>query len=317
MNEFDARLKMMAGAEVCPVPEGFEGRIGKQLEELNEAKVRKLRPARWALAAACLCVVLVGTAFAVEAVTGISILRYFSAEEYDKIMQSVDPNYRSGEEQYIGIVLPSEEMGVSLDGISKEALTFARKHEAAGDAADKEFSSLEEMEAFLGLDFYDNPVMDDLAQETYSGPELYDDDRPVSVEREHGVYLLCCPDGEGMAWIQTTHFVSKWDGTLSAVVGMEAVSARITSQSGESTVLHPEGTQLTEECFSAAWGEPVSIVRCDYSVTELSEAHTAFMSYFFVNGIRYSVIVEAGQFPEQGMELMKEILDAFVFKSVS
>lgn len=46
MSDFDKRLKAMAGAEVCPVPKGFEGRIKEQLEELHEAKVRKARPAR-------------------------------------------------------------------------------------------------------------------------------------------------------------------------------------------------------------------------------------------------------------------------------
>lgn len=61
MSDFDNRLRAMAGAEVCPVPEGFESRIEKQLEELSGTKARKLRPARWALLAACLCLVLAGT----------------------------------------------------------------------------------------------------------------------------------------------------------------------------------------------------------------------------------------------------------------
>lgn len=281
-------------------------------------KKRMPRIARTGLIAACLCVALVGTAFAVETVTGVSILRYFSGEEFEEIMQEVDPNYRAQGEQYAGIVLGNETMGVSLDGISQEALAYAREHEAAGDAADMEFASLEEAEAFLGLDFYDNPAMDALAGEEYSGPELYDGDgNLIQLPRDRGVYLLCCPDNRGMAWVFMTHFVNSGDGELTVVVGMDAVSSRIAAQSGDSITIYADGTQVTEEMFETVWGGEIPVVFLDFPETEPNEARDCFQSYFIASGVQYRVTVECGQDTERGAEVIRRVLNAFDFKKIS
>ncbi len=283
--------------------------------EVRRTGRRLPRAVRTGLVAACLCAALVGTAFAVEVATGKILLRYFSADEYNEIMETVDPGFQPGEDAHEGIVLTKDELGVSLDGISAEALAFAREREGKGEPADREFATLEEAEAFLGMDFYDNAMMDSLAAQDYIGPELYDDEgNLVQLPRDGGVSLLCCPDSGGMAWVQMFHFATSGDGDISVSIDADAVSHRIAGSGGTSTVIYEAGTQLTEEVFSTAWGADVPIVRCDFPESELREVETMFQSYFNVYGVEYAVTVRCAENAELGAEIIKEVINAFVFK---
>ena len=313
MNEFDTRLKAMAGAENCLVPGGFEDRVKQQLEELDEAKGKKLCPARWGLAAACLCAALVGTAFAVETEIGQKILRYISGGEFDKVLSEIDPNHQPSGEDYTGIVLDKEEMGISLDGVSAEALSLA------GGAGAMEFASFAEAEEFLGIDIYDNAVMEAVAGEEYSGPELYEDGglERVRLDRDVGAHLLCCADDQGMTWIQTTHYAMSGDLKLSAVITASVEAERFVNGEGASAVVYPAENELTEESYTAAWGEVVPIVRNVYPGENGSARYTEYSSHFVVKGVRYWVTVGGEGSADGGAERIREVLDAFVFQTVS
>lgn len=276
-------------------------------------KKRMPRIARAGLVAACLCVALAGTAFAVETVTGVSILRYFTGEEYDEVMQEVDPSYQPSGEGYTGIVLDKEEMGVSLNDVSAEALSLAH------GAGDQEFASFAEAEEFLGINIYDNAVMDALAKEEYAGPELYEDGCLVNVQldRDIGAYLLCCADGQGMTWIQTTHYVMSGDLKLNAVITASVEAERFVNGAGASTVIYPAENKLTEESCTTAWGEVVPIVRNIYPGDDGGARYTEYSSHFVVEGVRYWVAVGGEGDGEGGAELIRNVLDAFVFQEIS
>lgn len=65
MEQFDKMLKMMADKEECVVPDGFDERVQAALNDLpSKVKKRRLGAAKTALAAAAVCVLLMGTAFA-------------------------------------------------------------------------------------------------------------------------------------------------------------------------------------------------------------------------------------------------------------
>lgn len=278
-----------------------------------KTKKRLPRVAQAGLIAACLCVALVGTAFAVETVTGVSILRYFSGEEFDEVMQEVDPNYQPSGEDYHGFVQDKQGMGVSLSGVSAEALSLAH------GAGDKEFASFEEVEEFLGIDIYDNAAMDALTNEEYEGPELYEDGCLVSVQldRESGVYLLCCADGQGMTWVQTTHYVMTGDLELNAVITAELEAERFVDSEGVSTVIYPSENVLTEECYTTVWGVEVPIICNVYPASESSAGYTEYSAHFCAEGVRYWVAVGGESTVEGGAELIRNILDAFEFKEIS
>lgn len=71
MEQFDSLMKEMAEKEEIIVPEGFDGRVQAALDGLPSGqKKRKPGAVRAALIAAAACAVLMGTAFAANAVTG-------------------------------------------------------------------------------------------------------------------------------------------------------------------------------------------------------------------------------------------------------
>lgn len=276
----------------------------------NTRTKTRMRPAvRAGLIAACLCAALVGTVFAVEAVTGVSILRYFSGEEFDEVMQRADPNYQPSGEVYQGFLRIKEGMGVSLNNVSAEALSLA-----AGEGG-KDFASFEEAEKFLGIDIYDNAVMDALRDEAYVGPELYEDGclESVQLDRDSGAYLLCCADGDGMTWVQTTHYVTTGDLELNAVIVAELEAERFVNSTSESVVIYPAENALTEESYITVWGTEVPIV-CNVSpASETSAGYTEYSAHFSAEGVRYWVAVGGESTVEGGAELLKEILNAFEF----
>lgn len=71
MEQFDDLIREMAEKEEITVPNGFDGRVQAALEELPpKQKKRKLGAVKTALIAAAACLLLVGTAFAANAITG-------------------------------------------------------------------------------------------------------------------------------------------------------------------------------------------------------------------------------------------------------
>ena len=289
--------------------EGADGRNSK----------KRLPPiARTGLVAACLCAALVGTAFAVETVTGVSIREYFAKEEFEAVMQRLDPDFQASEEDaFCGYVIERTDEGVLLESVSDEVLTFSQTQLAAGEVPCKEFSSLEELEAFLGMSLYDNPVLEQVTELEYQRPELYEDgclDR-VTFQSSRGANLMCSSDEEGLIYFAVSDYYASSDGRVSAYVAAEAFRGGY--DAGECAYLYPDGTVLTQEEYVTDRGEAVTIIRCDYPESEWSGAYTAHVAHFYVDGVRYYVNVETRQVSGEGSSVLKDILNGFEFKEIS
>lgn len=291
------------------------------IEGVDCAKTKKRMPriARAGLVAACLCAALMGTAFAVETVTGVSIREYFAGQGFGEVMQRIDPMFQASEEDnYSGYVIQRTGEGVSLVNVSEEVLAFSQEQIAAGEVPYKMFASLEELEAYLGLDLYDNEMLERVTDMEYQETHLYEDDglTEVTFEKTRGATLMCSSDEEGLIYISVMDYYATSDGYVSVQVAAEAVRSGF--EAGEIAYAYTDGTQFTEEIYTTERGEEVVIIRCDCPPqTEWEKAYTTYVAHFYVDGVRYCVSVESRQEPEHGLKVLKDILDAFEFKEIS
>ncbi len=140
MDRFDETLRAMAREEDTPVPEGFGARLAGTLAALPP----KNRTGGWSLAAryalaACLCVVLMGTALAaVYAAGGFRSIQVNGSRGY---------TLQGGERRY-----------VPLSSLSQEVLDLSEPVKTVSRA----FSSLAEAERFCGVTLPRDPVLDGL-----------------------------------------------------------------------------------------------------------------------------------------------------------
>ena len=288
------------------------------VEEMEAAMNKKRMPKmiRAGLIAACLCGVLVGTAFAVEAVTGVSIREYFGKEEFGSVMQRLDPGFQASEEDnFCGYVIQRSGEGVDLGCLSGGVLEFSQEQLAVGAAPVKKFASLEELEAFLGIDLYDNEAFMQVTDAEYQGPELYDDNGRVTFVAARGTNLMCSNDEAGLIYFSVSDYYASSDGRLSVDVIAEAF--RNGYEAGECAYLYPDGTQLTQEEFTTDRGEAVTIIRCDYPAVGVLQPYTTHTAHFYAYGVRYSVTAKSTEGPEQGLELLKMLLNSFEFYEIS
>ena len=65
-KDFDAQMKGRAGIEVCPIPQDFEERLEKRLEELPAQARSKKRLGRRIIAIMAAVLILTGSALAIS-----------------------------------------------------------------------------------------------------------------------------------------------------------------------------------------------------------------------------------------------------------
>lgn len=292
MNDFDKRLKAMAGAEVCPVPEGFESRIKEQLEELHKAKVRKDRPARWVLAAACLCVALMGTVAAAEIFWGVFSLGPSAHPENEHatlhafLMQGTACFELDELLEEIAVLAEERDAAMAEARASDLDKYLETRHLYSERVAVAGFYSWEELSDFIGIPLAANPVLNHYPQgEAVVGPTRDADGNPLWLSAEAQYFAD-----------DTTIFVNAY--------------LRLT-QAGDESLYTPgfstdESTTVDEEVY------PMSDGSSGLIYNRVHESGASYIGVFIKDGICYWVTIHCQDGSNNKTEsLLRDIMAAY------
>ena len=289
------------------------------IEQASQSTKRRLpRPVRTVLVAACLCVALLGAAMATEELLKrADVQQYFSGSEFAEVMQKLDRMYRivsDDEDKASGYVIPWEGSGISLEDMSAEMQKLLRGCTEPGKTESIRFSSAAEMQRFVGLTLYENEVLDQLEQRALaenSAEAVYDEDGNLLAPGSEvvGAVLNCINYENGTSRLDLMRFCALNNGALEIITTAELLSYDL-ERSASTAYVFVDGTQFSEEAYMTANGDEITIIRCEVPETA---PYTQYMAHFHVHGVRYQVCIICTEDDEECGNLMKDILDAFVF----
>lgn len=256
-----------------------------------------------------------------ELMKGAIVQRFFSGSQFSEVMQNLDHGYQiipGSEDEASGYVIPWEGSGVSFESMSDEMQELFRDCAASGKAESIRFGSTAEMQEFIGLTLYENAVLDRLEQRVLAENTVevgYDEEgNPLEFGSEVvGAALNCIGYESGLNRLDLLSFYGLNNGALEVTVTAEVLSYDLEGSNGTAYVF-ADGTQFSEEAYVTANGDKITILRCDVPG---EVPYTQYAAHFHVHGVRYWVCIICLENPEDGGELMKEILDAFEFHELS
>ena len=287
------------------------------------AKRRALRPVRIAVAAACLCIALVGGAFAAEAVFGVPI---FKPMDTSPVTGEPINGFTTVVEQPEGSD-PAAPVGVLKHPVEAFSPT-AREAAAAlpaGTPGQLNFNSWDKAEEFLGMDLMNNPVL----AEAETGTVLYVDGTAVGETTCRVDYtaidgILTAAGTNGVWYLNYVDLPAEGltnpDGSaiLSSRVPVR-VEVIVRSYTDHSPIARdnmfpgmgfPEEYTFTGETYTTPSGLAVNIVAVS-SPDELYGQVTEYYAQFVLNG--NAVTVSSTFIPDAGhaYSTLKQVLDAF------
>lgn len=254
--------------------------------------VRGRRMAKIGLVAACICVLTVGTVFAASGLIGAQTGGFF---------RQADP--ADSRDAYSGYTVMRQGEGISFDGVSAQVLEMAEK--GAGKESLR-FESMAELEEYLGLELYDNELLEGLQDEAY-----------VENEKNYGAVLHCTYDGEGLAGVDTVSYWGLENGDVTVTVTTEAL--RLGNQADSTVYVYPDGTVFEKQSYTTSGGSQVDIICCekpdpgDKGLYGPDPALVSCSAHFYAEGVRYCVIIDSAGDADSAIELMKDILEGFRF----
>lgn len=296
MNDFDIKLRELAQAEKAPAPEGFEERLAEQLAGLPEKK-RRPRTVKWAMIAACLCMALVGTAAAAGAFPKLIVTDAF---------QAVRPDGK----EISGYTVQGGVVEIPLEKLSDEARTFAAEQMRL--PATKDCESWSAAEEFIGIEVANNSVLDQLepaeSSVSYDGKEIPFRcgvtisgrcDEPSCIELKVAYRL----DFAREPGISQGGFANDIGIGVSAMLYMDSSYSLETDAEQQYRFQGIKG--VTTETYVTPGGLETVIA------TMPREKETFYFAHFVLNGARFEIFAGHGPDPEQTLEVLKQVLDAF------
>ena len=271
-------------------------------EEASAPRRRRprLRPAL--LAAACLCLLLLGTALASEGFTAFPSFRVIQEHTRDGRLRT----YRSGWEVVV------ETRPIPLSSFSRQARAIPQDTQATTLGSDyvmEGFDSLQEAEDFLGLELVDNPMLD--AAEPFIG---------FSIGQEDGSSLP--------VYALLTRYWSEEDALRSVSL---SAALRLTGEDGSETTLHVTVSLRTEaadqagEVVTTSLNRPGSTYRTEEYTTASGlmavlveaaepwgeETRVDYIASFSHRGAAFRIQAFCPDDPQSALDTLKQILNAF------
>lgn len=290
--------------------------IDPVLIESADRPLKKVRRGGWlriAVIAACLCLVLAGTAVAWNS----SRVRITWVDEESEEWLK---------ENNVAYTIDHDYAYFPLDCFSDEVTEFTEElaHKLKGWA----FKSHDKLEKFLGLEIWDNPVLDAAVPgptTSLSGMK----DKPTHI------LLMASYNGKGALSISTdaSYVVDsiwvKADTQLYTDLMREDVEtiAEYGGKPGPGIVTLGDYRIEAdmEEVYTAASGLEATITRSVSAAKGAQQEIVSYLAHFDVNGIRFDVYArpypvgvmwaEYEDDPAHTLEVLKEVLDGFVFES--
>lgn len=287
MKHLDEKLRQMAREEDTPVPEGFDERLEERLSSLPGGRRRLSRGVRTALIAACLCAAVVGTVGAV--VVGFDFVGPFSQTGY---------------------TVHGELTGYPMSAFSREFQDLA----ADPGISDVECRSVAELEALLGIDLYDNPVLD-AADEQRSHRHILSRGADGTVEKIRMMnFYYFVPEGRSRAELGS----GEPDSDLADMIQVGLYTDLYTEYGqGEmgNEFYYPNQTTpdtMDREEYLTAQGLPVVILTFASEDGE-GDVRVTREAHFIYRGMRWFITCSTGRIgsQDQAEQTLKDILDAF------
>lgn len=286
------------------------------LIEAADRPLEKPRRVGWVKAAAiaaCLCLVLAGTAVAWNSSQVRIAWVDEESEEWLKennVAYTIDHDYA---------YFPTDCFSDEITGLAEELA-----HESVGWA----FQSQDELEDFLGLEIWDNPVLDAAVH----GPTT--STHGMKDEATH-ILLTAYYNGRGPTSISTdAHYIidGVWINPSTQLYtdlmreDVETIAEYHGTPGPGIVTFGDYRTEVDmEEVYTAANGLEVSITRSVSAAKGAQPEMVSYLAHFDINGIRFNVSVKPYPVgivwadyeddPEHTLEMLKEVLDGFVFES--
>lgn len=295
--------------EQVSLSEPAKNDILEQLEQKSPAK-RRIRPLRVALIAACVCLALVGGAFAVSE---------FIVEPMDV---EIDKGHAFGGEETVhdGYKIESEEvqkfpMGNFSEEIRRLDGTVTEEMKELG-LVRSFFDSWDEMEEFLGVDVMNNPVLEGAVKK-------YIYDRPLDKTMHCFAMLASNTAGEISEIYSGAYFTAdsgrRADGTEYEVevhLRTFIYTEHYGNGRGSGGVYYYEGTEFEIFEHTLPGGEVVEIVWVDTNPEDYAAEPTKITDHydvnFAINGIDYFLSCSASDEEKtETLEILKTVLDSF------
>lgn len=299
------------------------------LVEAADRSAPETRRVRWhrpAVIAACLCLVLAGTAVAAE-LSGLRVVEFFQKE-----LRSINPGWE--EEVYSGYTVAGEARYFPISELSEEVAEIDRE---ITQPTCRSFSSWAQMEEFLGIKLMENPLLEDAP----SGGRF-----DLGIPGGKGKYVLNfggwyenCVIGVhayGSFLLHGTKFRDHWEGGVQVSVEASLLTEHAAEIEGydlsQDSHYYPEKVELTQSEYVTPGGLAVTIFRADFPYEETIQTDlktgetepytqqpwTRYDARFVLNGIMYSVEVSdlsnyaGNEDSETVWDTLLEVLDGFV-----
>lgn len=302
------------------------------------AKKRAVRPVRIAVIAACLCVALVGGAFAAEAIWGVPVFTPLEENSLSggdfhgfttviEVPEGTDIEVpEKNEVPDSTTVNPLENQNINgvfkmpVDNYSQQARDVAAGLDGTR-GGDLNFDSWDEAEEFLGIELMNNPVLEDAEPgslfygtsdaeradtETACHVTLFSMDGVLTAARTEGVYIV--------------DRVKQYEGDI--LVGSVPVHVYVTVQSytkHSPIAAHemflqlgfPKDYTFTPETYTTPGGLVANIVGVNCFDSTLGGVGTEYVAQFALNGNAVTLRCTFLPDSEYALSTLKQVLDSF------
>lgn len=267
------------------------------------------RRVRWrspAMIAACLCLVLAGTALAAE-LAGVRIAWTGpGSEEWLK-------------ENGVAYTVENELAYFPLDSFSEEVAALSS--EVQNQTVSWPFASWDELEEYLGRNVLDNLALDEAAK----GPDAA---FQGSTEKWTNILLMAHFNDQGLAGITANgnHLIDGIQIGVHAQLYTELMRAPVEARGGQEPgiVTANEGEEFSfMEVYTAANGVEATITQKTDASSGTKETY-AYYAHFSANGIGFHVTAACypvgytpetlPDSPDHTLSVLKEVLDGFAFE---
>lgn len=249
---------------------------------------------RVAIIAACLCLILAGTALMAE-LSGVRIIEFYSGPASD------NEGYDAAEKA--GYMIEGGVAYFQLDSFSEEIKSLALEY-PYGQVA-KSFASWDDAEAFIGMNLQDNPLLDDADP----GIPMEVSNLPMLGTRTNIMLQTACDESLSAVYLRGNYDLGGVKVQLVAEIFTEQETQYFTEgytpQTGR---FYPEGTDIFQsETYTAPNGLEARTL-----LVERSYRDVECIALFELSGVRFTLSTRCED-AALAQETLFEVLDGFVY----
>lgn len=267
--------------EQAVLSEQAKAAFEQKLDNAHPTK-KGVRVLRTALVAACVCLVLVGGAFAATQIAGF----------YDV---SIFENLRHEGRSYDGYSLVGGCRFVPLDELSLEIRKLSEQNPAS--TTELPVHSLGDFESLIGLDLADIPSSDELNFQRFTAYLTSDQSDPTRLS-------------------YVAEYRGAEDNSLCLLINATVYTEQMEDPNFDisTSYVFPSGNEFSAEQYITDGGLEILLTHIQYFPSDILFNIFGSNSYyadFVLDGIRYHLLSYCPNHPEQALDVMKRTLEGF------